>query len=81
MEWKEPDTVIQEPVFLKTCVETIVQTETIETQEITAHTKDGTVETWEVAVQTEEEEATDHILDVETQEATTQVEVPELQET
>ena len=81
MKSKESDTVTQEPVFLKTFVETIVQTETTETQEITIQYEVETVETHEVAVQTKQEEEPNHILDVQTQEATTQVEVVELQET
>ena len=80
MELKESDTVTQEPVFLKIFVETTVQTETVETQEVAVHTKVETTKTQEVAVQTEDDEATDHILDVQTQESATQVEVAEIQE-
>ena len=86
--------VTQEPILLKIFVGTTFQTETTKTQEMEVQTEAEnletnemevqtvveTVEMQEVVVQNEEEEGMDHILDVQTQEAATQMEVAELQE-
>ena len=45
LELKESDADTQEPVFLKTLVETIAQTETTETQETIVQTEIETAET------------------------------------
>ena len=80
---------------LKILVEAATKTETNENQEMGAHTEAEVVETHEMAVQTEaetvemnevevqteEEESMDHILDGETQDASSQMEAAELQET
>ena len=62
MELKESDIVTQEPVLLKIFVETAVQTETVETHEMAVQTEAEIGETHEVAVYTEEHEEMDHIL-------------------
>ena len=81
MELKELDTITQEIMFMKTFVERVFQTETIETwevgvqsevetvetQEVAVQTEAETAETQEVAIQTEDEEETYHILYVQTQ--------------
>ena len=53
LELKESDADTQEPVFLKTLVETIAQTETTETQETIVQTEIETADTQETIVQTE----------------------------
>ena len=55
MELKESDTLTQEPMFLKTFVKTTVQTETVETQEMAVQTEVEAAETHEMGVQTQDQ--------------------------
>ena len=62
-------------------MESHTEAQDIETHEMAIRTEAATVEMKEVAVQNEKEEAMDHILYGETQDASTQMGAPELQET